>query len=134
MIRYFSSVSVLVCYILNSGCATIINGSTEKIEIFSSSEATNVYVNEVFVGIANVDQALTIEVAKKGRIEIAGKKENCSDDFFVLRRTIDPTTFLGFLIDGGIISILVVDIIGTNAFVKAEQNNYLLEPKCTVLR
>lgn len=112
-------------------CATIINGSTEKIEVFSSVSETDIYANEVLVGQAGPDSPLEVTIPKKGRVEFIGKKLNCDDAETVVRRSIDPTTFLGLLIDGGLISILFVDIIGTNAFVRANQTSYFLELNCS---
>lgn len=113
-----------------SSCATIINGSTESVEVFSNVAETDVFVDEVFLGQAGPDLPLEIVIPKKGRVEFIGRKTDCEDSETVVRRRIDPTTFLGLLIDGGLVSILFVDILGTNAFVRAEQKSYFLELEC----
>ncbi len=121
---------VLVLSIQLMSCATIINGSSEKIDIYSTVGETKIYINEVYVGQAGPESPLEVTIPKKGRVEILGKKDSCDDAETVVRRSIDPATFLGLLIDGGIISIFFVDILGTNAFVHANQNTFTLEPNC----
>lgn len=111
-------------------CATILHGSTEQVEILSSVNDTQIYVNDVYRGIAGPEQPLEVTIPKRGRITFAGKKPNCSGREHVVRRSVDPATFLGILIDGGLISILLVDIVGTNAFVRADQRSYLLNIEC----
>ena len=111
-------------------CATIINGSSEKIDIYSSVAETRIFINDVYIGQAGPETPLEATIPKRGRVEITGKRDGCEDAEAVVRRSIDPATFLGLLIDGGIISILFVDILGTNAFVHANQNTYTLEPNC----
>lgn len=111
-------------------CATIINGSTENVSIFASAEGTQVFINEVFMGKAGPDEPVEVTIPKRGRVEFAGKKEGCEDGEEVVRRTVDPTTFLGLFIDLGLVSILFVDILGTNAFVHANQKSYVLELNC----
>jgi len=111
-------------------CATILHGSTEQVEILSSQNDTKIYVNDVYRGTAGPETPLEVTIPKRGRVTFIGKKENCSSREHVVRRSVDPATFLGILIDGGLISILLVDIVGTNAFVQANQSSYLLEPEC----
>ncbi|MBL7554387.1 MAG: hypothetical protein JNM24_01095 [Bdellovibrionaceae bacterium] len=111
-------------------CATILHGSTEQVEILSSVSDTKIYVNDVYRGIAGPEAPLEVTIPKRGRVTFVGKKENCDSREQVVRRSVDPATFLGVLIDGGLISILLVDIVGTNAFVHANQSSYLLEPEC----
>lgn len=119
-----------VLTVLLASCATIINGSTESVDLFSNVNDTNVYVNGVLIGSAGPDSALKVIIPKKGRVEFVGKKPNCESAETIVRRTIDPATFLGLLIDGGIVSILFVDIIGTNAFVRATEKSYFLHMEC----
>lgn len=111
-------------------CATILHGSTEQIEILSTATDTQIYVNDVYRGMAGPDQPLEVIIPKRGRVTFVGKKADCGESEQIVRRAVDPSTFLGILIDGGLISILLVDIVGTNAFVRAEQSSYVLEPEC----
>ncbi len=111
-------------------CATIINGSSERIEIFSNADNTDIYVNDVLMGHAGIESPLEVTIPKRGRVALVGKKKDCDDGEEVVRRTIDPATFLGLLIDFGLVSILLVDILGTNAFVHANQRTYVLDVVC----
>jgi hypothetical protein len=45
---------------------------------------------------------------------------------------LDTTALLGFLLDLGIISILIVDWGSTGAVLEAERTNYLLNPECPI--
>jgi len=127
ILRFFL-ISVLSIQLIS--CATIINGSTEKVQVFSNVSETSVYIDNVYIGTAGPDASLEVTIPKRGRIEFIGKKVSCEDGSSVVRKSIDPTTFLGILIDGGLISILFVDIIGTNAFVHASEQSYFLELEC----
>lgn len=112
-------------------CATILHGSTEQVEIFSTVDETQVYVNDVHRGTADSEQPLVVTIPKRGQVVFQGKKNGCSGRVQEVSRTIDPTTFLGLLIDRGLVSILFVDILGTNAFVRSSQSRYLLELDCS---
>jgi|JI8StandDraft_1071087.scaffolds.fasta_scaffold42135_3 hypothetical protein len=111
-------------------CATILHGSTDQVEILSTAPDTEIYINDVYRGIAGPEQPLEVTIPKRGRVTFIGKKANCSEGETVVRRSVDPATFLGILIDGGLFSILLVDIVGTNAFVHADQSSYLIELEC----
>lgn len=115
---------------LFGACATVLHGSTEKIEILSNVNDTQVYINNVYRGIAGPEQPLEVTIPKRGRIAFLGKRNDCVEGEQIVRRSVDPATFLGLLIDGGLISILFVDIMGTNAFVHAEQSSYVLRLDC----
>lgn len=111
-------------------CATILHGSSEEVEVLASIKDTQIFVNDVYRGTAGPEQPLEITIPKRGRVVFVGRKPNCESNEQIVRRSVDPATFLGLLIDGGLISILLVDIVGTNAFVHANQNSYLLELEC----
>jgi hypothetical protein len=122
----------ILCFFLcfQLGCATIINGSTEKIEISVGKADSKVYINDILIGVTQADVPLNAEIPKKGAIDIKVIHENCDQFNHRVQRQVDPLTFLGLLIDGGIFSIIVVDILATNAFVKASQNYYHFELSC----
>lgn len=113
-----------------SGCATIINGSTEKVKVWSSVANTKVYANDVYIGLSGPDQTLEVTVPKRGGVVFVGKKDNCSDTSTPLSRTYDATTLLGILIDMGLFSILVVDVFGTGAYMHSSQPAYFLDLNC----
>ncbi|MBL7543130.1 MAG: PEGA domain-containing protein [Bdellovibrionaceae bacterium] len=126
-----STFIVLIALVFQiSGCATIINGSVESIEIYSTAENTNVYVNDEYLGQAGPQTPLEITIPKRGQINIVGKKEECREYETEIKRTIDPTTLLGVFIDGGIVSILLIDNLGTGAIKRAREISYTLEMVC----
>lgn len=128
--RICRTVLLLVLSFQLIACATILHGSTDQVEILSTAPDTEIYINDVYRGIAGPDQPLEVTIPKRGRVTFVGKKASCREGETVVRRSVDPATFLGILIDGGLFSILLVDIVGTNAFVRAEQSSYLLELEC----
>lgn len=121
---------LLISLLINSGCATIFHGSTDAIEIKVDKPGAKVFINQVPIGVATPDQSLRAEIPKRGNVIISIEHESCKTEEYKINRTIDPVTFLGLLIDGGIFSILVVDILGTNAFVKADQTYFEFELDC----
>lgn len=121
---------VIISILINSGCATIINGSTDSIEIKVDKPGSKVFINQVPIGTVTEGQNLKAEISKKGNIVISIEHDSCKKEEYKINRTIDPVTFLGLLIDGGIFTILVVDILGTNAFVKADQTYFEFELDC----
>lgn len=112
-------------------CATIINGSTEKVKILANVSDTQVYVNDVYLGVAGPEYPLEVTVPKKGDVRFVGKKEKCGDVGKDLTRKFDPATLLGLILDAGLISILVVDVFGTGAALHADQPIYFLSMKCS---
>jgi len=128
--RIFRTVLLLVLSFQLMSCATILHGSTDQVEILSTAPDTEIYINDVYRGIAGPEQPLEVTIPKRGRVTFVGKKPSCREGETVVRRSVDPATFLGILIDGGLFSILLVDIVGTNAFVHVEKNSYLLELEC----
>lgn len=126
----FFKIILVGSLLINSGCATIFHGSTDSIEIKVDKPAAKVFINEVPIGITSPDQSLKAEIPKRGNVIISIEHESCKTEEYKINRTIDPVTFLGLLIDGGIFSILVVDILGTNAFVKADQTYFEFELDC----
>lgn len=121
---------MIIVALFNFGCATIIHGSTDEIEIKVDKPGAKVFINDVIIGTTTQDQTLKAEIPKRGNILLSIKHEGCKSEEYKVKRVIDPVTFLGLLIDGGIFSILVVDILGTNAFVKAEQTYFEYELEC----
>lgn len=121
---------LVISLLINSGCATIFHGSTDAIEIKVDKPGAKVFINQVPIGVTTPDQSLRAEIPKRGNVIISIEHGSCKTEEYKINRTIDPVTFLGLLIDGGIFSILVVDILGTNAFVKADQTYFEFELDC----
>ncbi len=45
-------------------------------------------------------------------------------------KSFDATTLLGIFVDFGVVSILVVDGVGTGAWQKFDQNAFIVDPIC----
>ena len=118
--------------LLQSSCATIINGSTERISIQVMQLNAKIYINEVLIGISEPNLPLQAEIPKRREIVIKVEKPQCDPYYQIVSKKIDFTTFLGFLIDRGLISILLVDLYATNAFHRASQNFFIIDLNCSV--
>lgn len=125
------SLLILGTFLLfQSSCATIINGSTESISIQVIQSDAKVYINEVLVGVSEPNLVLQAEIPKRREIVIKVEKEQCDTYYKIVAKKIDLTTFLGLLIDRGLISILLVDLYATNAFHRASQNFFSVDLNC----
>jgi len=111
-----------------SGCASIINGSTQQISVNSNDRDAEIYANNMHIGTGS---AVT-SFKKKEEYVITARKEGCNDATMVASKSFDATTLLGILIDLGLISILLVDGAINGAWNKFDQTHYTLSPSCTV--
>lgn len=127
---FFRTFLYLVLALQIVGCATIINGTTEKIKILANENETKVFINDVYLGLTGPEVPLEVTIPKKGEVTFVGKKDNCGETEKKLNRVLDPTTLLGILIDRGLFSILLVDVFGTNAWMHSDQPVYFLTLKC----
>lgn len=119
-----------MCVILSvsvAGCATMFNGATQTMSIRSNMEDAKLYVNETYIGTGNGTETFR----KKGQYTITARKEGCRETSITPKKSFDPTTLLGILIDWGIISILVVDGFATGAITKYDKTGYLVDPDCS---
>lgn len=123
----YGSLSLLLAFcVLWSGCATMFNGTQESITVETKQSDAEIFVNGQYAGEG---QAIT-SIKKRGRVTISAKKEGCRPHTVQVKRQFDATTLLGFFIDFGLISILVIDGAATGAWTKAEQGFYRLSPRC----
>ncbi len=85
-------------------CSTALK---KGITVFSDVKGTNLYLNDERIG---TDSATTV-ISKKhmSNAVLKAKKKGCSDKTAKIETQIDGTTFLGILIDFGVISILMID-------------------------
>ncbi len=112
--------------IFESSCALMFNGSKDTLTIRSNEENVKIYINESYLG---KNSAVTV-INKKDDYVIRVSKKGCADKLVPVTRSMDATTLLGLLIDLGIITILLVDGLGTRAWHKADQTSYVLDPEC----
>lgn len=120
-------IAILLSSLVLTGCATIFNGSSQQVSIRSNIDDTKLYVNEQYVGKGNG----VTTFKKKKDYTIIARKEGCTDVSVSATKSFDATTLLGILIDWGIISVLIVDGIGTGAWQEFDQTNFVIDPNCS---
>lgn len=126
MMKKFAVAALAGVMALTTGCATMFNGSSQTINIRSNDEAAKLYVNDQYLG----KHSTAMEFKKKENYTIKAAKEGCESTVVTAQKAFDPTTLLGVLVDWGIVSILMVDVIGTGAVQKFKQTNYVIDPNC----
>lgn len=118
-----TSISIILL-ISFTGCATMFHGSTQTITMRSNYDDTKFYVNEAYVGKGNA-----VSVFKKNKnYMIRASRDGYEDIMIDATKSFDATTLLGILIDWGIISVLVIDGLGTGAWQQFDQTNYIIDP------
>jgi len=117
----------ILSLLFSTSCALMFNGSQDTIMIRSNEDGAKIYMNEGYIGKNN---AVSV-IDKKGDYVIRVSKKGCEDRTIPIVRTFDATTLLGVLVDFGIITILVVDGVGTGAWTKAKQTSYIIDPECS---
>lgn len=111
-----------------SGCASMFHGSTDKIAVQTSDPDAEIFVDNRPVGKGSA--IFSHRKKDLGSTIISVRKEGCQPSQTYITGSFDATTLLGLFIDGGLISILMVDGLATGAWVKADQTNYYLNPVC----
>lgn len=119
-----TSVSIILLMSL-MGCATMFHGSTQTVTMRSNYDDTKFYVNEAYVGKGS---AVTV-FQKNKQYSIRASREGYADITIPATKSFDATTLLGVLIDFGIITILVIDGIGTGAWQQFDQTTYVIDPE-----
>ena len=120
-------ISVVVALFLLSGCAAMFNGTSQQVSIRSKNPNAKIYVNDAYLGDGNV---LTT-FKKKKDYTIRVEQDGCKSESIPVTKSFDPTTLLGVFIDFGVVSVLVVDGIGTGAWQKFDQENYIVNAQCS---
>ncbi len=109
-----------------SGCAAMFNGTSEQVSIRSKSPSAKIYVNDAYLGDGNVITSFK----KNKNYTITVEEDNCSSVTIPVSKSFDATTLLGVFIDFGVVTILVVDGIGTGAWQKFDQTSYMVNANC----
>ncbi|WP_350007198.1 PEGA domain-containing protein (plasmid) [Vibrio metschnikovii] len=110
---------LLMAVFLLNGCAAMFNGSSQQVSIRSKDPKAKIYVNNAYLGDGNV----VTTFKKKEKYSIRVEQENCESVTMPVSKSFDATTLLGLFIDFGIVSILVVDGVGTGAWQQFDQTN-----------
>ena len=107
-----------------TGCASVLKGSNETINVNSVEKGTTIYVDGAARGLDNASVSL-----KKGKTyNIRAEKERCETVNATPGESFDPTSLLGILIDFGIFTI-PLDLISGAAW-KIEPTTYTVTPIC----
>lgn len=117
---------VLAGSMVLSGCAAIINGTTQQAVVTTNVDNASIFLNDEVVGKGNA----IITLVKKENYVLSAKKEGCKEAKLIPSKSFDPTTLLGLLIDAGLISVLIVDGAATGAWNKFDQSTYFLNLDC----
>ncbi len=118
--------AILIIAISLSGCASMINGTTQNISVSATERDAKLYANGEYIATGNGIATLR----KKEDYILTAKKDGCTDTSVPVSKSFDPTTLLGILIDFGIISMLVIDGGVTGAWNRFDRTNYTLEMRC----
>lgn len=117
---------LIALLLLNSGCATILHGTEQAIQIRSKDPAAQIFVDEKYLGTGEA----TAWLPKAGHPKIVVKKAGCQSAELVIPKKVDNWSFLGIAIDLGLISILVVDWAITGAVHQFSPTKFTLNPQC----
>ncbi|NJI11347.1 hypothetical protein [Aeromonas veronii] len=112
--------------IMLSGCAAMFNGTSQQVSIRSQDPDAEIYVNDMLLGHGNVITSFK----KKENYIITVKRADCYSVTVPVSKSFDATTLLGIFVDFGVVSILVVDGVGTGAWQKFDQNAFIVDPIC----
>lgn len=120
---------LMASVLISSGCASIVSGTSQDISLRSNTPGTSLYVNGEFVGI---DQAETTFKKRKNYL-ISAEKEGCKANTIKAEKSVDPATMGGILIDFGLVSILMVDMLITGAWKQFDETSFVTDPLCDSL-
>lgn len=111
-----------------TGCATLIHGKHDTITLHAPDPATAWTVNGADAGIGATVRYDLPTLNNRGA-RIVARLGECEDSTTVDTR-FDPVTLAGIFIDGGLVSIAVVDGLATGAVTRANTLDYRLDPEC----
>ncbi len=109
-----------------SGCAAMFNGTSQEISIRSNNPEAKIFVNDAYLGKGNVMTSFK----KKEEYSIRVEQSECQSVTVPVSKSFDATTLLGIAIDFGVVSILVVDGVGTGAWQEFDQESYIVDANC----
>ena len=109
-----------------SGCASMINGTSQQVSVRSNVHDAKIYANEEYIGTGNG----VTTFKKKNDYILTARKDGCNDTSVVPTKSFDATTLLGILIDLGVITVLLVDGAATGAWNQFDKTNYMIDIQC----
>jgi hypothetical protein len=109
-----------------SGCALMFHGSTQQVAIRSNVAGTELFANEAFIGKENG----VTTFHKNKNYTLTARKAGCTDVSMPVSKSFDAITLLGFPIDFGLVSILLIDGAATGAWQQFDQTSFVLDPRC----
>jgi hypothetical protein len=115
---------VMISTLSFGNCASIISGTRQYITISSNEKNTKIFLNEMEVG----KDSVTIPQKKGQTLMVRVSKKGCTDATREIERSFNPATCLGCLLDGGLISIVVIDWLVTGAIWTYEPSTLVLTP------
>jgi hypothetical protein len=121
--RYLA-MAILVLF--QSGCAAMFHGTSDQVTIQSPDGDAKIYLDNMLIGKGTA----MASVKRNTQHNIVAKKEGCSDHLVQTGTTFDAVSLLGILIDGGLVSMLVVDWGATGAMWKVDPLVYHPAPIC----
>ncbi len=118
--------SIITAALLLSGCAAMFNGATQQISIRSTNPKAKIFVNEAYLG-----DGIAVTTFKKKEKYSIRVEDSCQSVTIPVLKSFDATTLLGIPLDYGLISIFIVDGLGTGAWQQFNQTTYVVSSKCT---
>ncbi len=123
MKKYFSAFMISVVLLSNSGCASIVSGKTSSVDIRSNPEGAAVFINEMEMG----STPMIIDLKRKQRHTIKVVKDGYTEEIRTTRKGFN-WWFVGNVIFGGIVGIIVDFATGAVYKVEPEKINISLTP------
>jgi hypothetical protein len=122
-VHVLAHASLLALILTLSGCATIVNGSSQSVGIRSDPPGARVYVD----GVARGETPAEVDVKRKDRHEVRLELEGHETYAVRLNRSVSPW-FAGNLLYGGLIGLGVDAITGSMYQVSPSTVYVVLDP------
>ncbi len=119
-------IALLVVSLLNSGCAALLHGTEQAVQVRSKDPQAQIFLDGRYLGSGEV----TVWLEKKRHPKFTVKKAGCKDVDWAVPKRVDNLTFLGIAIDLGLVSILLVDWAITGAVHQFHPTKVTLTPQC----
>ena len=124
--RAIAKVVVAILLLQLTGCAAMFHGSSDQITIQSADPDSKIYMDNVLIGKGTA----MASVKRNTTHSIIAKKQGCADNLVQTENSFDAVSLLGFFIDFGVISMLVIDWAATGAMWKTDPLVYHVTPIC----